>query len=222
MSYRPICDMWWLARPKLKDSSTFYGAYLGGFPERARALLGVTISDPVLHVCGGKARQYPYEGGFGPNDRTLDLDPATEPDFLRDAREPLPRPECRECSGKGEVWRAAAGMPYWCEQCNGSGGDPLWRHWPAILIDPPYSEDDAAKYAPGRDVYPSPNLLLRNALQAVRPGGRVGIIHYLIPQPPSAGKAGFRTRFVASVGVAAGFNNRIRVYSVYERLEEHQ
>jgi len=53
MSYRPITDIWFLARAKLKGGVEYYGAYLGGFPERARALLGATINEPVLHVCGG-------------------------------------------------------------------------------------------------------------------------------------------------------------------------
>lgn len=90
MSYRPLCDMWLLARCKYTGGIKRYGGYLGGFPERARALLGVTIDDPVLHVCGGLARLYPYGGGFGPNDKTLDLDPNVAPDFLQDAMKPLP------------------------------------------------------------------------------------------------------------------------------------
>lgn len=89
-NYRPITDTWILARAKLKGGVKRYGSYLGGFPERARALLGVTIDDPVLHVCGGLARLYPYANGFGPNDKTLDLDPNVEPDFLQSAASPLP------------------------------------------------------------------------------------------------------------------------------------
>ncbi len=90
MSYRPICDTWLLARAKLKGGRKLYGAFPGGFLERARRLLGVTLDQPVLHVCGGLARFYPYRGGFGPLDKTLDLDPEVEPDFLADARDPLP------------------------------------------------------------------------------------------------------------------------------------
>lgn len=176
MSYRPITDMWFLARAKLKDGRKFYGAYLGGFPERARALLGVTINQPVLHVCGGMARHYPYAAGFGPNDKTLDLDAATKPDYLQDARDTLP------------------------------GG------FDAILIDPPYSVEDAAHYlqGQGRVAYPSPNLLCVNALNALQSGQRVGLIHYMLPSPKGA-------RFVACIGVVCGFNNRIRVYSVFEK-----
>lgn len=84
-SYRPICDTWLLAHPK----NGFYGAYPGGFLERARALLGAAIYEPVLHVCAGAVKLYPYRG-FGPYDKTLDLDPCNSPDFLQDAREPWP------------------------------------------------------------------------------------------------------------------------------------
>lgn len=177
MSYRPITDMWILARAKLKGGEKYYGAYLGGFPERARKLLGITINDPLLHVCGGKARLYPYADGFGPNDKTLDIDPTLNPDF---------------------IWNAAESIP---------GG-----YWHAILADPPYSPEDAKSYA-RPDAYPKPNDILRNCINAVRIGGRVGIIHYIWPSPPKNAES------VAAVGVLCGFNNRIRIFSVFERTE---
>ncbi len=90
MTYRPITDHWMLTRARLKGGQKFYGAFLGGFGERARALLGVHINDPILHVCGGCVRAYPYRRAIGPNDKTLDLDPLVKPDFLQDAREPYP------------------------------------------------------------------------------------------------------------------------------------
>lgn len=175
MSYRPITDTWFLARAKLKGGRKYYGAYLGGFPERARALLGATIEEPVLHVCGGMARHYPYVGGFGTRDKTLDLDPATEPDYLGDARGAYP------------------------------------QGFKAILADPPYSADEAENYALGRDAYPAPNLIIKLGFEALPIGGRIGIIHYILPSPPKP------SRFVAAVGVMCGFNNRIRVFSVFER-----
>ena len=175
MSYRPICDVWWLTRARLKGGVKRYGSYLGGFPERARALLGATIDDPVLHVCGGLARLYPYSGGFGPNDRTLDLDPATAPDYQLDARGPLP-----------------AGFK-------------------AMLADPPYTPDDADKYLPGLLLYPKPGPLVKAMLDALLPGQRCGIIHYVVPSPPKG------TRFVACVAVGCGFNNRLRAFSVFEK-----
>lgn len=176
MSYRPITDVWILARPKV----AYYGAYPNGFLERGRALLGVTPYDAVLHVCGGRAREYPAKPrGFGPNDRTLDMDAALVPDYVQSATGPLP---------------------------TYAGG------WPALIADPPYTEADAAKYAPGLAVFPSANRILREMLAVVRVGGRVGMLHYVLPQPPSEG-----VRFVACVGVIVGFNNRMRVFSVFER-----
>lgn len=175
MTYRPITDVWFLARCKYRGGVKRYGGYLGGFPERARALLGVHLDDPVLHVCGGLARLYPYKGGFGPNDRTLDLDPEVDPDFRTDAMGELP-----------------AGFR-------------------AMLADPPYSEEDAAKYATGAVSYPSPHRLAAHMVNAVPIGCRVGIIHYAIPRcPPGA-------RFVACIGVVCGFGNRGRFFTVFER-----
>lgn len=174
-NYRPISDTWILARCKYKGGGKRYGGYLGGFPERARALLGATIDEPVLHVCGGLARLYPYRGGFGPNDQTLDLDTECKPDFVQDARKPLP-----------------AGFK-------------------AMLCDPPYSLDDAAAYTPGAASYPKPNALIANMLDALEPGQRCGLIHYILPSPPKS------ARFVACVGIISGFNNRIRVFSVFEK-----
>lgn len=169
--------MWFLARAKLKGGRKYYGAYLGGFPERARVLIGCGINDPVLHVCGGMAKHYPYAGGFGPNDKTLDLDPATEPDYLQDARDPLP------------------------------------GQWEGILIDPPYSEQDAARYAIGAEVYPKPSLLVASALLNVQVGRKVGLLHYSLPRCPKNAK------FIACVGVACGFGNRLRCFSVFQRLQ---
>jgi hypothetical protein len=183
--------VWILARPKVK----YYGAYPNGFLERARALMGVSPFDRVLHVCGGRVRDYPAKPrGFGPNDRTLDLDPSLEPNYLRDAREPLP---C--CS----YWREGVKYTEPCHPAN---------QWRAIMVDRPYSDNDADHYAPGSDKLPSANLLVKNAVAVLPIGGRVGILDYVLPQPPRVG-----VRFVACVGVIVGFNNRMRVFSVFER-----
>lgn len=79
MNYRPITDVWILARPKVK----YYGAYPAGFLGRARALLGVGPYDTVLHLCSGKVEDYPYDG-FGPNDVTLDFDATLKPHIHAD------------------------------------------------------------------------------------------------------------------------------------------
>ena len=178
MSYRPVCDVWILARSKTK----YWGAYPNGFLERARALLGVGLDDAVLHVCAGRVRDYPNKRVIGPNDCTLDLDPACKPEFLMDARDPLP------LRSRGP------------------------RQWPAVLIDRPYTDTDAEKYAPGAKRLPPINALLKNALSVVRVGGKVGILDYVWPQPPTW------AREVAVVAVGTGRNNRARWFTVFERL----
>jgi len=187
MSYRPITDVWFLTRCKYKGGVKRYGGYLGGFPERARRLIGCSINEPMLHLCGGLAKLYPYAGGFGPNDKTLDNDAAVQPDFLQDAECDLP---------------------------------PFAGRWGGILIDPPYTEEDAKKYPSG--TYPNPNKLVANSLDVLPVGRKVGIIHYVIPRCPTRlDEAGNRVeiaKFIACVGVACGFGNRVRVFSVYEKL----
>jgi hypothetical protein len=178
--------MWMLARCKYKSGIKRYGGYLAGFPERARVLLGCSIDDSMLHACGGMARDYPYKRAFGPNDKTLDLDPACKPDFLQDAREPFP-------------WQST----------NKDGSNNAWA---GILIDPPYSEQDATHYITGAEKYPSPSLLVKNAIEVLNIGGRVGIIHYYPPKHPK------NAMMVACIGIIAGFNSKIRVYSVYEKI----
>lgn len=166
-----------------RSKVNYYGAYPAGFLARARALLGVGNGDSVLHVCSGRVRDYPYRG-FGSNDYTLDLDPDLEPDFLQDARDELPR-----CPLTPE------------------------GKWPAILIDRPYSEIDAAHYAPGAQKLPDLNDLLKRSLLSVAEGGKVGTLDYLWPHPGKLGKE------VAVVAVGTGRNNRCRWYCVFERID---
>lgn len=188
MGYRPITDCWLMARSKVK----YYGAYPAGFLERARALLGVHITDPVLHVCGGKIRLYPYpKRGLGPNDRTVDFDARLVPDFVVDVRAGIPRfePICTR---------------------------PV-STWAAVLIDRPYSEADAEHYAPGSSMLPNLNKLLKDALAVVQVGGRVGILDYKWPRPPRVGGVPAAIE-VAAIAVTTGRDSNMRVYTVWERL----
>ena len=84
--------------------------------------------------------------------------------------------------------------------------------WAAVLADPPYTPDDAAKYAAGADVLPTARRLLLNGLDVVRVGGKVGLLHYVAPRPPKTG-----ARFCGLYTVFVGFENRARLFSVYER-----
>jgi hypothetical protein len=188
MNYRPICDTWILARSKVK----YYGAYPAGFLHRARHLLGAPIDAPVLHVCSGKIKEYPFRG-LGKQDLTLDLDPACVPDFLQDARDPFPK------------WPVVGRLPHTIEYYTAK--------WAGIMIDRPYSEADADHYVPGRTKLPTANQLVRNAIDVLPIGGRVGILDYVWPQPPK------NAREMAVVTVVTGRNNRARLYTVFERME---
>lgn len=53
---------------------------------------------------------------------------------------------------------------------------------------------------------------MAEAYRLVRPGGRVGMLHYIWPQPPAKD-----ARLIAIVGVVVGIQNRIRQFTVYEK-----
>jgi hypothetical protein len=230
-SYRPIAgDPWILARPKLRkhgeDDKGFYGSYPAGFLWRARSLLGIHFNDPLLHICGGRVKDYAGDSdGLGPNDRTIDIDPKTSPDFLMDVRDIGLRPgkkfplrvPTEDFQGNPttgfvvanvEKKTRAADSPLLVD---GRDFDPLML-WPAALIDRPYTLADAEHYMDGKghEVFPE-NLgeLLASVMSIVRPGGCIGVLDYLVPGPPKDAK------FVSMTPVWCGFNNRIRAYSVF-------
>jgi len=173
--YRPITDVMILARAKVK----YYGAYPAGFLGRARHMLGVSPFDPVLHVCGGRIRDYPFSG-LGRADKTVDLNPELQPDYVMDVRKELP-------------------------------AGPWGGLWAAILIDRPYTEEDAAHYVPGADKLPNLNDLVRRSLKLVPVGHRVGTLDYIWPSPGPEGKE------IIVCAVTTGRNGRMRQYTVIER-----
>ena len=71
-----------------------------------------------------------------------------------------------------------------------------------VMIDPPYSVEYADDLYCGG--YPRPSHLLAEASRVVRPCGRVGILHFLVPMPPP----GCRLEIVR--GVTTGCGYRIR------------
>lgn len=194
MSYRPITDIWYCVRPKRAEGSDYYGTYPAGFLERARVLLCANLTDPVLHVCGGRAHLYPYFGGYGPNDARLDLNRLVKPEYVGDVRKAEDYPTEHALLTK------------------------LLVAWRAMLADPPYSEQDATHWPAGSGAYPKPRLILRNMLSAVEPGCKVGILHYGSPRPPTD----IPTRFIAKITIAMPFDNKDRTFSVYEKLDVQQ
>jgi ubiquinone/menaquinone biosynthesis C-methylase UbiE len=82
-----------------------------------------------------------------------------------------------------------------------------------VLIDPPYSVEYAESLY-GTD-YPRPSHLLKEAARVVVPGGRVGILHFLVPFAPK----GSGLEFVAVRGVTTGLGYRIRAWTLFARQQ---
>jgi hypothetical protein len=181
-----------MARPKVK----YYGAYPNGFLERARVFMPVTRDEPVLHVCGGLVKSYPTWSKLCPNDLTIDIDPETNPDLVHDVRNGVP-----EVSAFPRLQLELAGIE-------------KWEGWRGILIDRPYTPEDAAHYRCGADVFPPIKKLLADALSVCSVGGRVGVLDYVFPRPPNW----MNVKLIAKCNVTVGYDNRDRCYSVFERL----
>jgi hypothetical protein len=79
----------------------------------------------------------------------------------------------------------------------------------AALIDPPYSAHYAQELY-GVD-YPLPSHLLAEAARVVCRGGRIGFVHYLVPNPPPG------CHHVKTFGLSMGFGYPMRAVTIYER-----
>lgn len=69
----------------------------------------------------------------------------------------------------------------------------------------------ADRHTVGRAALPTGADIMARGLELLQPGQRLGILHYQWFRPA----AGFRN--IAVITVLVGFNNRARLYSVYER-----
>ena len=151
-------------------------------------LVGGNQDACILHVCGGHARGYNGKkggitlSGFGKNDLTLDIDPLCRPDILADAR---------------ELHKVA--------------GFYVGRAFDAILIDRPYSYEDAKHYRCGPDVLPDLNKLLTDCLRLT--DGLVGVIDYAWPSAKGA-------KEVAAIAVGTGRNARARWFTVWKKAKK--
>lgn len=82
----------------------------------------------------------------------------------------------------------------------------------AALLDPPYTAH-YAKELYGVD-YPLPSHLLAEAARVVRPGGRIGFVHYLVANPPPG------CHHVKTFGLSMGFGYPMRAVTIYEREQD--
>jgi SAM-dependent methyltransferase len=79
----------------------------------------------------------------------------------------------------------------------------------AVLLDPPYSEHYARELY--GTAYPRPAHLLAEAARVVRPGGRIGFVHYIVPNPPEG------CHHVKTFGLSMGFGYPMRAVTLFER-----
>ena len=81
-----------------------------------------------------------------------------------------------------------------------------------IMADPPYSEAYADNLYGTKDDYPRPGQIIREACRLLRPSGRVGLLHFIVPLNPR------ELRLVGVWGVTFGAGYRIRAWSVFEKV----
>lgn len=88
------------------------------------------------------------------------------------------------------------------------------RSFDWIMADPPYSEDWATNlYGTGKD-YPTPGAIMAEACRVLRPGGMVGLLHFMVPmirKPLS---------MVGVWGVSTGSGYAIRAWTVCQKEQD--
>ena len=77
-----------------------------------------------------------------------------------------------------------------------------------IIADPPYSAEYAQNLYGTGNAYPSPHTLTQEALRVLRPGGRFGLLHPMIPKFRKPGK------LLDTFGITTGIGYNIRAFSV--------
>jgi hypothetical protein len=82
----------------------------------------------------------------------------------------------------------------------------------AVMLDPPYS-DEYAKTLYGT-ANPTPSHLLGEAARVVKPGGRIGFLHVMVPFTPAD------CWMVNVYGITTGTGYRIRALTVFEREQD--
>lgn len=83
-----------------------------------------------------------------------------------------------------------------------------------IMADPPYAESYAENlYGTGKS-YPKPGEILKESARLLVPGGRVGLLHFMVPMVRRP------LRLLGVYGVTTGSGYAIRAWSVFEKVAE--
>lgn len=81
-----------------------------------------------------------------------------------------------------------------------------------VMIDPPYSEEYARNLYGTEDSYPKPGQLMREASRLLRPGGKVGLLHFQVPMIRKP------LKMLAVYGITTGMGYNIRSFTVCEKM----
>lgn len=82
----------------------------------------------------------------------------------------------------------------------------------AVLLDPPYTKQYAKDLYGVK--YPRPSHLLAEAARVVKPCGRFGFVHYIVPNPPPG------CRVFKVCGLSTGFGFPMRAVTIYEKEQD--
>jgi len=80
-----------------------------------------------------------------------------------------------------------------------------------IMADPPYAEDYARNLYGTEQHYPKPGQILKEAARLLRPGGRVGLLHFIVPMVRKP------LKLLEVRGITTGAGYAIRAWSVFEK-----
>ncbi|EKT88065.1 hypothetical protein [Leptospira santarosai] len=199
----------------------YHGGYPAGFLERARLLLvGGDKNASIWHIPGGRAAEYNgirggvHLTGYGINDLTIDLDPNVNPDLCLDVRylrsHFIPQGDRTLLfvppNQESDLFQFYTKEP---QHPNVRG---FFRP-KGIIIDRPYDDENADRYAPGKLVLPNLNQLLIDCLELVDVGSLVGVLDFQWPNPSPS--AQFEEVSVYSVGTGRGC--RARWFTIWRK-----
>lgn len=80
-----------------------------------------------------------------------------------------------------------------------------------IMIDPPYSEEYAHNLYGTKAHYPLPGQLMKEACRLLRPGGRVGFLHFQVPMIRKP------LKILDVKGITTGLGYAIRAFTIAEK-----
>ncbi len=101
--------------------------------------------------------------------------------------------------------------PTVCCDCRSTPFDDESFDW--IMADPPYAKSYAENLYGTGDVYPEPGAILKEASRLLRPGGRVGLLHFIVPVIRKP------LKIVSVHGISTGCGYAIRAWTVMEKMD---